>query len=168
MSLLKQPMINSLIDKYHFKKAKPHYMTITHLTSKQWLKIKSPIVDSNNCLNELFPSFDSLDREFSPGFCLVDTFSDCFSFYLVNWKDANAKIAHCNKLNNIYKGSLIDQNMVLIISDASVKNNITTSVLYIHRDQDIIAKTIYHAMNIASTEAELFAIKCDINHATQI
>ena len=58
--------------------------------------------------------------------------------------------------------------MALIIFDASVKNNVATLVLYICRRQDIIAKTIYHAMNIMSTEAEPFVTRCGINHATQI
>jgi len=49
-----------------------------------------------------------------------------------------------------------------------VKNNVATLVSYICRRQDIIAKTIYHAMNITSTEAESFVTRCDINHATQI
>jgi len=84
MSLFKQPMINSLLDEYHSKKAKPYCIKMAYLTSKQWLKIKSPIVDSNNCLNELFSFFDSLNREFSPGFCLVDTFPDCFFIHSVN------------------------------------------------------------------------------------
>ena len=90
-------------------------MATAYLTSKQWLKIKSPIVDTNNCLNENFPSFDSWNRELSSSFHIVDTFSDCFSFHLINWKDANVKISHYKKLNSIYKNSLIDQNMVLII-----------------------------------------------------
>ena len=108
-------MINSLLNKHHPKKAKPYCMATAYLTSKQWLKIKSSIVNTNNCLNENFPFFDSLNKELSPSFHLVDIFPNCFSFHLVNWKDANAKIAHCNKLNSIYKNSLIDQNMVLII-----------------------------------------------------
>ena len=29
-------------------------------------------------------------------------------------------------------------------------------------------KTIYHAMNVISTEAELFAIRCGISQASQI
>jgi len=55
----------------------------------------------------------------------------------------------------------------LIIFDASVKNNVATLVLYICRRQDI-AKTMYHAMNIMSTEAEPFVTRCGINHASQI
>ena len=108
-------MINSLLNEHHSKKGKPHHMATAYLTSKQWLKIKSLIVDTNDYLNENFPSFNSLNRELSPSFHLVDTFPDCFSFHLVNWKDAKIKIAHCKKLNSIYKNSLIDQNMVLII-----------------------------------------------------
>ena len=44
------------------------------MTPKQQLKIKSSIVDTNNCLNGIFPVFDSLNSEFSPGSQLVDTF----------------------------------------------------------------------------------------------
>ena len=55
---------------------------------------------------------------------------------------------------------------MLIISDASVKNNIATSVLHIRREHKIIMKTIYHTMNITSTEAELFAIRCDISQVS--
>ena len=59
-------------------------MATCHLISKQCLKIKSPIVDTNNYLNKIFPAFDNLNRELSPGFCLVDIFSDHFSIHLVN------------------------------------------------------------------------------------
>jgi len=41
-------------------------------------------MDTNNWLNEIFPSFDSLNKDFSLGFHLIDIFSDCFSFISVN------------------------------------------------------------------------------------
>ena len=47
--------------------------------------------------------------------------------------------------------------------DASVKNNITTSIAYIHIYNKPITKTLYHTLNVTSTEAELFAIRCGIN-----
>lgn len=61
-------------------------MTMTHLISKQWLKIESPIINTNNQLNEVFSSFDSLNKEISPGFHLIDIFSNYFSFISVNQK----------------------------------------------------------------------------------
>jgi len=57
---------------------------------------------------------------------------------------------------------------VLIISDASVKNNVVILISHICRGQEIIAKSIHHAMNITSSKAKLFAIRCGINHATQL
>jgi len=57
---------------------------------------------------------------------------------------------------------------MLIIIDTSVKNNIATLVSYIHRDQEIITKTIHHATNVNSTEAKLFAIRYKINHTTYL
>ena len=59
-------------------------MATYHLTTKQHLKIKSPIVNIKNHLNEVFLAFDSLNKELSPGFHLVDDFSDYSSFHSVN------------------------------------------------------------------------------------
>jgi len=129
------------------------------------LKIKSSIINTNNCLNKVFPF---LNKELSLGFHLVDTFSDCFYFYSVNQKDADAIISHQNKLDSIYGDSLINLDTVLIISDTSVKNNMATLILYIYRGQEIITKSIHHTINITFSETELFGIKCSINHTTQL
>jgi len=40
--------------------------------------------------------------------------------------------------------------------------------LYIQSGHNIIAKTIHHAINIISTKAELFTIRCRINQAIQV
>jgi len=58
---------------------------------KQNLKIKSPIVNINYCLNQTLPIFDNLNRKLSFGFCLVNTFFDCFLFNIVKCKDAKNK-----------------------------------------------------------------------------
>jgi len=34
---------------------------------------------------------------------------------------------------------------------------------YIQREHKIIAKTVYHTMNVLTTEAEQFAIRCGIS-----
>ena len=132
------------------------------------MKIKSSIINTNNHLNEIFPAFDSLNRKISLGFHLIDTFHNCFSFHSVNQKDANTRIIYHNKPDNIYKNSLISQNTVLVISNTSIKNNITTSVSHICRGQDIIAKIIHHTINVTFTKAKFFAIRCSINFVTQM
>jgi len=138
-------------------------MTIMFLTNKQWLNSKYPIID--NCLNDIFSLFNTLNIELTPGFHLVNNFSDCFSF--ISQKYFKALTTYHNKLDNVYKYSLINQNTVLIIAD-SIKNNIAISISHICRGQEIITKSIHHTMNMTSTKAKLFAIRCSINHAIHL
>lgn len=42
------------------------------------------------------------------------------------------------------------------------------SIVHVHLEQNIISKTIYHAVNVTITEAELFVIKCGINQVVQV
>jgi len=98
----------------------------------------------------------------------MDNFPDCFFFHTVDCKDTEARTAHYNKLENIFKDSPQSNDIILVISDTSIKNNITTLILHIRREYEIIKKTIQHVMNITSTETELFAMRCDISQASQI
>ena len=163
-----QHAINALLDKQYSKQAKLHHMATSQLTPKQNQKIKSSIIDINHHLNQVLPAFDNLNKELSPGFHLVDTFSDHFSFNIVKCKDAKARIAHFNKLKNVYRASKNNPNILFIITDASVKNNIAMSVTHIWKEQALITKATYHTMNISPTEAELFAIRCRISQAVHI
>ena len=66
--------IKSLLESRYIENTNSHCLLLENMTPKQQLKIKSSIVDTNNCLNGIFPVFDSLNSEFSPGSQLVDTF----------------------------------------------------------------------------------------------
>ena len=59
----------------------------------------------------------------------------------------------------------LSSNTALIISDASIKNDIATSISYVHIANQPITKTVHHAAFVTSTEVELFAIRCGINQA---
>jgi len=143
-------------------------MAISQLIPKQNQKIKSSIVDINHCLNQVLPVFDNLNKELSLGFCLVDTFSDYCSFNIVKHKDAKARIAHLNKLENIYRALKNNPDTLFIIIDTSVKNNIVMSVTHIQKEQALITKAIYHTMNILPTEVKLLTIKYGISQAVHI
>jgi len=67
-SLPKHHFINSLLDDYHLKKSKLYYLAMGYLIDKQCSKVKSSIANTNNCLNEVFPTFDKLHKELSSGF----------------------------------------------------------------------------------------------------
>ena len=53
----------------------------------------------------------------------------------------------------------------LVITDASIKNNIATSISHVYIVNQPLTKTVHHAAFVTSTETELFAIRCSINQA---
>jgi len=80
-------------------------MATSQLMPKQNLKIKGSIVDINHWLNQILTTFDSMNKELSYGFCLIDTFPDCFAFNIVKYQDAKVKTTHLRNLDNIYRMS---------------------------------------------------------------
>ena len=160
--------LNLFLDKQHSKKAVLHQLSLRNLTSKQYQKLKSSIVDSSNYLNGLFSLLNNLYKELLSGFQLVDNFSDHFSFHTVNYKNKDTINTHIHNLDKIFKDSCSDPETVIVISYASIKNKVATSILHIHSNYNICAKIIHHTVNVTSTEAELFAIRCGINQVIQV
>ena len=86
----------------------------------------------DNCFNKIFPSFDLLNPKSSLGSRIIDIFSNCFSFHLFSkYKDQHFKL-YIQKLNNLVIELLNYPSNALIVMDASVRNNITTSIAHIH------------------------------------
>ena len=67
------------------------------------------------------------------------------------------------ELDNMVLCISFSPNTALIITDASIKNDITTSISHIHQANHPLIKTIHHAVFVTSSEAELFTIRCGIN-----
>jgi len=105
---------------------------------------------------------------FQTGRLAYDKFSSCFSFHLFNEnKNASFK-THIQQLDNLAFDSSSDSSHALIIIDTSIKNNIVTSISHTHIYNRPVMKTLYHVVNVMSTEAELFTIRCGINQATNL
>ena len=64
--------------------------------------------------------------------------------------------------------SLLNYSYTLVISDTSIKNNIAIFIAHTHICSKPIIKIIYHTVNITSTEAKLFAIRCSINQTINL
>ena len=75
--------------------------------------------------------------------------------------------SNCHNIDNIAINVSLCSNSIIVISDASIRNNITTSIAHIYSHSNPVKKTLYHAISITSTEAKLFAIRCGINQAVQ-
>ena len=52
-SLLSNHVINLLLENRHLKNSITHHLSLEKITTKQRLKIKSSIIDTNNCLNRI-------------------------------------------------------------------------------------------------------------------
>ena len=122
----------------------------------------------DNCFNEVFSLFDPLNPEISLGSKIIDIFSSHFSFYFFSkHKDQNFK-SWIQQLDKVAFKSSSSPSSALVITDASVKNNVVTSIVHIHIHNKLITKTLYYTLNVTSTKAELFTIRSNINQATNL
>jgi len=106
--------------------------------------------------------FDPLHQEFTPGQRISNIFPDRFSFNLVDKKEKITTRAQ--ELDNLV---LLNSSpsFTIVVTDASIKDNIATSIAYVHQANSPLIKTIHHAVFVTSSEAELFAMRCGINQA---
>ena len=139
----------------------PH--SINSLMDHQKSIVKGHLIDSNDKLYGIFPAFSPLHLEFNLGSRITDKFSGCFSFNLAS-KDKNDK--KCSQqLDEMTLQSSSLPNSAIVVTDASIKNNIAISISHIHIHSHPLTKMVHHAVYITSIEAELFAIRCGINQA---
>jgi len=141
-------------------------VALDSLTNRQQFLVKSHLVDSANRVNECFPSFNPLNSEFSPGLRVINNFLDCISFSLFNKEKDNKSCIQL--LDEMVLESSSSLFVTIIASNASIKNNVAMSIAHIHTYDKPLIKTIHHAVNVTSMEAELFVIRCGINQATHI
>ena len=167
-TLLHNHIIRILLERRHTLASELHWLSLVYITSKQQAKIKISINDANNHLNGIFPSFDSLNDKFCLRLRLIDFFSSCFLFHKADCCSNKSKRAYCNKLNELVFNVSNEPDTVIVVLDTSIKDNIATSIAHIHSFNNPLKKMLYHAINITSTEARLFALKYGINQAIQI
>ena len=145
------------------KLSNPH--NIGSLTNCQKSLIKDHLPDSHTKTLGIFPLFFPIDPEFSSGNRITDIFSNCFSFNLVNKKVKNHNKIRGQELDEIVLRYFLDFQTALITTDASIKNDIATSISHIHSYNRPLVKTIHHTSFVISIETELFTIRYGINQA---
>ena len=145
-----------------------YQLSLDSLTPYQRKLIKDPIIDMDNRFNKVFSSFDPHNQEFSPGSRIIDTFSSWFSFHSFNKHSKNNLTLQSYQLDDLLIVASLDPSYALVITDTSIKNNVATSITHIYIYNKPVIKTLHHVVNITTTEAELFTIRCGINQATNI
>ena len=159
-------ILRNLMDNSLPSSISPNPHSISALTNCQKTATKSHLIDSCTKSYGIFPSFSPLNQEFSPGSHIIDIFPDCFSFNLVTKKDKekNDKI-RTQELDNMVLHNSSSPLTDLVITDASIKSDIATSISHVHIANRLLTKTVYHATFVTSTEVELFTIRYSINQA---
>lgn len=89
----------------------------------------------------------------------------CFIKQIIYFNES--KRAYCCKLNKLIFNVSIEPSIFIIVLDASIKNNVATSITYIYSFNNLLKKILHHT-NITLTEAELFVLRCGINQAVQM
>lgn len=120
----------------------------------------------DNRFNEVFSAFDLINSELQPGNRVIDTFSNHFSFHTFSRKNDPSFKSHLQQLDALAIESSTSSSTTLMITDTSVKNNVTSSIAHIHVRNKPIVKVLHNTVNITLSEAEFFALKCGINHTT--
>ena len=112
------------------------------------------LIDIDNKCNKFFSSFCFFNEEFKPGNHIVDIFPDQFFFHphLTNVKK------HMKNLDEVTFKVSSNLFSTIVISDASIKNQVTTSISHIHSFNKPVIKTLHRAINITTVKAKLFAI----------
>ena len=80
-------LLKSLMDDLPPLSSMPNSYRIGTLTNCQRNLTKGHLINSYNKAHGIIPSFSPLNPEFSPGRRIMDEFSNCFSFNLVNKKE---------------------------------------------------------------------------------
>ena len=130
--------------------------------------IKSPIINIDNKFNEIILSFSPFNFKFSLGNRLINVFPNQFSFYFVNRKSDNSVKSYLTKLDNLILHASSDPQLIIVVIDASIKSQVVTLISYIHCHDRLIIKILHHTVNVMTTKAKLFAIRCGINQAIHL
>ena len=88
-------ILYSLLESRSFICQYLHCLFLDLLSHCQRKIIKDPIIDMDNRFNKVFPLFDHLNKEFSPGSCIIDIFPSHFSFHSYN-KHSNDNLEACS------------------------------------------------------------------------
>jgi len=158
--------INTLLDKHQNRNQNQHKFALANLTNKQISKLKSPIKDVSERLNEIKDEFDPYHSIFHPGLHLVDHFSSRIVFYSSVSSSDEALFKHLSELNLAFEKVQKSPNNIAIISDGSVKVvGSATAIAHVWKDNKVINKLKAHTNNVTSLETELMAIRIGLTSA---
>jgi len=152
--------INSLLDTAHTKNQPSHRFVTSNLIDKQQIKLRSPIKDVNEHLNEVLPCFDPIHPLFSPSLQVVDHFSGRITFHSPLSSSNEDTHVYIQKLNNAFRQSQASPHSIAIIANRGIKkSNVALAVAHIWANNSVTDQLSLQAINIMPIEAELMSMR---------
>ena len=109
-------ILKSMLELIYLDNNSYHCLSLKKFTPKQ----QESIIDANDRLNRVFPSFISFSSKFLPGNRLIDIYPSYFSFHSTN-KHKKSRQTYIQKLNNLTLQVLDNLKMAIVVSNASIK-----------------------------------------------
>ena len=82
-SLLSNHAIKSLLKNRHTSNIVQHHLLLENIAPRQQLKVKSSVVNSKNCLDSIFLSFNLLNNKLFLRNRLINIFANYISFHKI-------------------------------------------------------------------------------------
>jgi len=158
-------ILRLLMDNNFDRTSPPHSLSLSSLTKHQHDLIKGHIIDMDNMFNKVFLLFDPINPKFQPGNKIIDNFSNHVSFHLFSKCNDCTFEKYIQQLDALAIESSNSLTNALVIMNTSIKNNVTVFIAHIHVHNKPMVKTLHHTINVTSSKAEFFVIRCGIIQA---
>ena len=161
----------SLLSAKHSKGASSHPQFLVLLNNTQCARLKGPLLDTKASLLNLTECFDHLHVETTLGCRLLDSFSDCISFYLYNCSSLSNCKTHLQSLDRLCLEVSSSPSTLVVVTDASVipsRHMQAVSAAHIWNLGQQVLSSKTPASRITAPDAELFAIRLGIDKATSM
>ena len=158
--------ISSLLEYSYTQNPFFHKLVLPNLIPRQKLKLKSPIINVDHRLTQIYTTFKTSPKCITtPDLRVVNHFSPQFSFHTPDSKKENKKEIHLKNLNNVFSLSQSHSSHICIVADGGVKDRSATTIAYLWQNNTIMHKPRMHATNITSTETEIMSMRLGLDQA---
>ncbi|CAA7270779.1 unnamed protein product [Cyclocybe aegerita] len=157
--------LHSMMGERLLKRAEPHTRSAALVTPAMQGKVKSTIMEVDECVHTLTESFEPFVPKAHPGDQLLDHYADCLHF-----DERDPTQDRCPYLDELIATARADPLTVLAATDGSVPQSNqyqAASAAIIYKGHCELERTRYVSGRVTAPDAELKAISCAVRLAVK-
>jgi len=170
-TLSSQYILMSLLSTRNSKGTCPHPQSLALLNDAQCTCLKGPLLDTEASLLNLTECFNPFDAEATPGYRLLNSFSEHISFHLCNCSSLNNCNTHLESLDHLCLEASSSSSTLVVVTDASAippRNMQAVSVVHFWRLGYQMLSSKAPAGRTTAPNTKLFTIRLDVSKATSM